>query len=143
MLGGGRWSSGVPPPPPELAKFELLRARCCFAISACASAVLIPARFGLLIVDRRLESLPTLSVLSRLRTDPRRTDPRTFAVRAVSLLSQLVIPIMIGGKGEQKTLRFCLLGRRRGIRARVHQEKPAGLQSLDEGLANFISCVLG
>ena len=28
---------------------------------------------------------------------PRRTDPRTFAVRAVSLLSQLVIPIMIGG----------------------------------------------
>lgn len=36
---------------------------------------------------------------------PRRTDPRTFAVRAVSLLSQLVLPIVVGGytildKGE-------------------------------------------
>ncbi|MBO6527253.1 PH domain-containing protein [Erythrobacter sp.] len=28
---------------------------------------------------------------------PRRTDPRTFAVRAVSLLSQLVLPILVGG----------------------------------------------
>ena len=36
---------------------------------------------------------------------PRRTDPRTFAVRAVTLLSQLVLPIIVGGytildKGE-------------------------------------------
>ena len=36
---------------------------------------------------------------------PRRTDPRTFAVRAISLLSRLVLPIVIGGiaildKGE-------------------------------------------
>ena len=28
---------------------------------------------------------------------PRRTDPRTFAVRAVSLLSQLVLPVLVGG----------------------------------------------
>lgn len=30
-------------------------------------------------------------------TSPRRTDPRTFAVRTVSLLSQLVLPIIVGG----------------------------------------------
>ncbi len=29
--------------------------------------------------------------------NPRRTDPRTFAVRAVALFSQLVLPIVIGG----------------------------------------------
>lgn len=28
---------------------------------------------------------------------PRRTDPRTFVVRAISLLSQLVLPILVGG----------------------------------------------
>ena len=28
---------------------------------------------------------------------PRRTDPRTFAVRAVSMLSQLALPIVVGG----------------------------------------------
>ncbi len=29
--------------------------------------------------------------------EPRRTDPRTFVVRSVSLLSQLVLPILVGG----------------------------------------------
>lgn len=32
-----------------------------------------------------------------LDSKPRRTDPRTFAVRAVTLLSQLVLPIIVGG----------------------------------------------
>ncbi|WP_370033782.1 PH domain-containing protein [Qipengyuania mesophila] len=32
-----------------------------------------------------------------LDTAPRRTDPRTFVVRAMSLLSQLVFPILLGG----------------------------------------------
>ena len=32
-----------------------------------------------------------------LEHTPRRTDPRTFAVRAVAMFSQLVLPLVVGG----------------------------------------------